>query len=354
MAEADLCPDPVTTLTEVGSSITIHQELDQILSIIVEKGARGTRSQVVLIEVQPNELASKPELFACHGVGAETRNHLSQFIPFSRRCYTEKEIVFIKDYRLEKEGAVPEFARSQRIKTLTAVPLRWREKIVGAICFFRTQKEPLTRQEKNFAAALATQTVIAIQQAELVLERQTGYFKTIKILANVIDRKDSYTHGHSARVMEYALMIADRMGLKGKERQEVGDGGYLHDLGKISVDLSILQKPGRLTPQEWERMIIHPQVGAEIVSETEALKELAPIIRHHHEMFSGGGYPDGLTREEIPMGSRIVAVADAYEAMTSDRPYRKGMGREKAVKELRRHAGTQFDPEVVGLFVELI
>ena len=354
MANAEVYADTVSTLTEIGASIAAQDELDKILANIAQKGGKGTQSPVVLIETWQANQSAKPMIRAAYGIGQTTITSLADFSPFCKKSYSEKNAVFIRDYYLETEGAVPSFARVQAIKTLVAFPMVWGDQTMGALYFFRAKKTPFSKEEKSFASVLAIQAAIAIQQTELILERQSGYTRTIKILADIMDRKDSYTHGHSFRVMEYALMITDRMGIGGRERQEIGDGGYLHDLGKINVDITILQKPGKLTPQEWERMILHPDVGAEIVSETGVLRELAPIIRHHHEMYAGGGYPDGLSRDQIPIGSRIVSVADAYEAMVSDRPYRKGMSPESAIQELRRHAGTQFDPEVVALFVELI
>jgi putative nucleotidyltransferase with HDIG domain len=309
MAIEDGSSDAVSTLTEVGLSIVAHKELETTLRLIAEKGAKGTRSPVVVVEVAEGSQGTRPRLYSWYGISEQEAAGLSDFIPFCKRIYSEKTECFIKDYCLETEGAVPSFVHSHRIKTLTAFPLLWEDQAIGTLCFFRSKKITFNREEKSLASALSIQTAIAIQQADLIRERRANYVRTIRILADIMDRKDSYTHGHSARVMEYTLMIADRIGLKAKERQVIGDGGYLHDLGKINVDLSILQKPGKLTPQEWERMILHPDMGAEIVSETGVLRELAPIIRHHHEMFAGGGYPDGLKRDQIPLGSRIVAVA---------------------------------------------
>lgn len=354
MAKGDGYRDLVSTLRQVGGAITAQEELGKILSIIAEKGAKRTHSQVVLVEVIEEDRKAKPQIQAWYGILQTEAEGLSKFSPFSKGLYSEKKEIFIKEYFLESEGAVPGFARSLSVRSVTAIPLICADQAIGALYFFRSKEVPFGQDQKNFACALAIQAAIAVQHSQLILDRQAGYVRTIKILADIMDRKDSYTYGHSSRVMQYALMIADRMGIKGKLRQDIGDGGYLHDLGKINVDISILQKPGKLTPQEWERMIIHPDVGAEIVAETGVLEELAPIIRHHHEMFSGGGYPDGLIRDQIPMGSRVVSVADAFEAMTSDRPYRKGIGHEAAVRELRRHSGTQFDPEIVQSFVEAI
>ena len=344
----------ISAFTEIGNSITAHEELDTTLYTIAEKGAKGTHSKVCLVELSQGWETDQWRIHAAFGIGESEKENLSDFSPFSKRVYAEKKDIYIKDYYLENEGIIPDFTRSRETNTVIAIPLWGEKRIIGALYFFRSQRVPFARIEKNFATALAVHATIAVQQASLLLERQSGYVRTIKILADLMDKKDSYTHGHSANVRQLSLMIADKIGIKGKDREEIGDGGYLHDLGKIHVDLTILQKPARLTPHEWAKMILHPDIGAEIVSETHVLKGLVPIIRHHHEMFSGGGYPDGLAKEKIPLGSRIVTVADAYEAMVSDRPYRKGMNQEQAIQELRRHAGTQFDPEVVEIFTKII
>lgn len=178
------------------------------------------------------------------------------------------------------------------------------------------------------------------------------HLHVIRALAKIIDAKDPYTRGHCDKVMKYALRICKAMNLPGYYINSIKTASQLHDIGKISVDVTILRKTMPLTKDDWQKIRMHPDVGAKIVHQMGFLDDIVPIIKHHHERYDGGGYPDGsLNNIKIPLGARIIAVADAYDAMTSDRPYRKAMKKEDAVAELKRCAGGQFDPEVVEAFI---
>lgn len=177
---------------------------------------------------------------------------------------------------------------------------------------------------------------------------------TVVALANAIEVRDENTGRHSEEIGSYAQELALRLGLGPEEAHLVKLGAVLHDIGKIGIPDSILSKPGRLSPEETRIMRSHPDIGAEIMRGLDGLEALIPLIRHHQERYDGGGYPDGLRGEEIPLGARIIAVVDAYQAMTSDRPYRKARPPEEAVAELVRNSGTQFDPRVVSAFLKLL
>jgi len=177
-------------------------------------------------------------------------------------------------------------------------------------------------------------------------------------LARALEARDPYTHGHSESVTRYATWIGEKLkgnpdwkGITDEITKIVQNGGLLHDLGKIGIIDGILNKPGKLTEEEWAKVKQHPEKGAHILEGVEEFKEYALVTRHHHERWDGTGYPDGLKGKEIPTGARILAVADAYDAMTSDRPYRKAMPPIEAAKELWRYKGTQFDPEAVDAFI---
>ena len=177
---------------------------------------------------------------------------------------------------------------------------------------------------------------------------------TIQALAAAVDAKDPYTQGHSQRVAEYAVALAGRVGLTDSEVALVHMTGTLHDVGKIGVPDAILKKPGRLEDEERRIMETHPALGEVIVRKAPKLAAALPGVRHHHERWDGGGYPDGLQGEQIPFLARILALADTFDAMTSDRPYRKGLSWETALAEVARGAGTQFDPGLAPVFVSLM
>ncbi len=180
-----------------------------------------------------------------------------------------------------------------------------------------------------------------------------GYFSTMRSLALAIEAKDPYTRGHSARVVKYALLIAREMRLSEEERTVIRNAGVLHDIGKIAIADHVLGKPGKLSDDEFESIKKHPALGVDILKPLPFLKGELSIILEHHERVDGGGY-HRLPETEIPLASRIIAVADSYDAMTSDRPYRKAYPRDKAVQELKEHAGSQFDEEVVDAFLKAL
>ena len=177
---------------------------------------------------------------------------------------------------------------------------------------------------------------------------------TIRALADALDAKCDYTSGHSLRVSRFAVLIGQAMGLDDEVLKDVELGGILHDIGKIGVPESILWKPARLTEEETKIMAQHPIRSAQIIGDLGRLGRAREYVLHHHEFMDGSGYPDHLKGEDIPLGARIILVADAYDAMTTDRPYRKAIGHKKAIEELRKHAGHQFDPKAVEALVSRV
>jgi len=176
---------------------------------------------------------------------------------------------------------------------------------------------------------------------------------TFELLADAVDKRDPYTASHSFRVAAYAEKIAEEMGLPFEQKENIAIAGRVHDIGKIGISDTILQKPGKLTEIEYSKMKTHPKTGYEILSPLELYKGALSFVLYHHERMDGKGYPSGLTGQSIPLGARILAVADSFDAMTSNRPYRKAMSDDEAVKELMRNRGTQFDPEVVDAFIRV-
>jgi HD-GYP domain-containing protein (c-di-GMP phosphodiesterase class II) len=196
-------------------------------------------------------------------------------------------------------------------------------------------------------------------QAELD-KRKRLFLHTTIALAAAIDAKDHYTHGHTSRVTNYSLAIARRLALRMKDAsdpqfmEDLHVSSLLHDIGKIGIPESILNKQGPLDEQEQKKMQEHPLVGAVILQPISELRASALGVRYHHERYDGSGYPEGLKGEQIPLIASVITVADAYDAMTTDRPYRKGLSRMQAVEEIRKQSGTQFHPQVAEVFVELI
>lgn len=186
---------------------------------------------------------------------------------------------------------------------------------------------------------------------ESYLRLNSSYQNTVMALSSAVDARDSYTSGHSERVTKLSMALGKRMYLSKNQLENLELAARFHDIGKLGIPDSILMKAGKLTCDEFEVIKSHPQIGVSILGNIEFLKDAIPIILHHHERFCGGGYPSGIQSYDIPLESRIIALADTYDAMTSDRPYRKGLSHEATLDEIRKNKGVQFDPEIVECFL---
>lgn len=184
-------------------------------------------------------------------------------------------------------------------------------------------------------------------------ELQSSYETVLDALLSALDTRDTETEGHSERVTAYTMLLADQMDVPQEELYHIERGALLHDIGKIGVPDRILLKPSALSSEEWQEMRKHPAIGFKMCSRIAFLKGAAQIVLHHHERWDGSGYPDGLMREMIPLGARIFAVADAFDAMTTDRPYRQAMSYDDACAEIAQHSDKQFDPAVVEAFLKV-
>ena len=190
--------------------------------------------------------------------------------------------------------------------------------------------------------------------AEMQRKNRNLTYQLMETLVHTIEAKDEYTKGHSTRVAEYSRLLAEKMGMSEEECSSLYFMASLHDIGKIGIADSIINKPGKLTEEEYSVIKTHPEVGFNILRNMSEIKDIEYGARWHHERYDGKGYPDGLSGEEIPVYARIIAVADVYDAMTSNRSYRKVLPQEEVKKEIERVKGTQLDPEIAGYMIELI
>ncbi len=196
--------------------------------------------------------------------------------------------------------------------------------------------------------------LLARYSFKLYTEMRQIHIDTVRALTSAIDASDPYTKGHSERVTAYAVAIAREMGLSERRVQTIEYAGLLHDMGKIALQHDVLLKPGALSEEEWRIMRTHPETGAKIVSDLQFLKGARDVVLHHHERYDGSGYPDGLSGDSIPLEARIIKVADAFDAMLSNRPYRDSLGVERAIREIEDGSGTEFDPRVADVFLRLV
>jgi len=237
---------------------------------------------------------------------------------------------------------------------MLAVPLVSRGRVIGVLQLLNATDgtgfdEEDQRRMELFAGPLAH----ALDNARLFAQLERTFVESVTALAEAVERRDPYTGGHLRRVVAYALLLGEEVGLSADDLETLRLGATLHDIGKIAVPDEVLRKPAALTAEEAEIMRRHPVDGAAIVARIASLEPVLPIVRNHHERMDGTGYPDGLADEEIPLLARITAVADTYDAITTSRPYRPGLSPERAAEEIRRDAGTRLCPRVVAAFERL-
>jgi putative nucleotidyltransferase with HDIG domain len=270
------------------------------------------------------------------------------------RCFSRGESILCCSVEEDPELAMARSIAEGTMSSVVCVLLRTPRKRLGVLHLDRgPMQKPFSKDDLLLADAMAASVSAGIESAQLLRKQRELFLNTITILAQAVELRDQYTGGHTARVTAYALLLAQELSLSAEDLERIKVGTPLHDIGKIGIDDAVLRKPGKLTPQEFEHMKTHTTKGAKILEQVPDLHALIPIARSHHERWDGQGYPDGLKGEAIPRLARIVAVADAFDAMTSDRPYRQGMAAEAAFAEVEKQKGRQFDPECVAAFLRI-
>jgi len=227
------------------------------------------------------------------------------------------------------------------IKSYLSVAIGLRNRFYGTLCSFRVKSDiPFTTAQRKLAAIFAERITSLFEVKRSDEGLQLAIIESIESLVKALEAKDSYTKGHSERMSIYAHILSERLGLDGKSVSNITQAGRLHDIGKIGIRYDALTKKGKLTKEEYEQFKLHPVIGADILKSMSFLADIIPIILHHHERYDGTGYPDGLAGESIPFGARILAICDSFDVMTSDRPYRSILPREKVISELRNSEPT--------------
>lgn len=283
---------------------------------------------------------------------AEIREHATAFTP--------EDLGFLREHSkmaIRKAWEIPPYLEPLSfpdLASLVILPVFLGEGLAGVIALGYPDAVAPDPEDLDQARQLADQVGVALANARLVAELDRLNWGTLTALARAIDAKSHWTSGHSERVTQLALRIGRHMGLPQPRLDVLHRGGLLHDIGKIGIPPEILDKPGELDPEERRVMRGHAQLGARILEPIAAYAEVIPIVRQHHECFDGTGYPEGLTGETISLGARIFAVADVYDALRSDRPYRAGMSPAQVVDYIRTGSGRQFDPRVVEAFLRVM
>ena len=265
----------------------------------------------------------------------------------------QRKVITSPDINEETRFSVPPAIRNLGVRSNLSAPMLIDGRTIGAITLVTTKPHEFSPGEIGMVQAIANHTAVALERIKLVSDRSEMYDRTLSALVAALDARDRETEGHSKRVVAYALALAEKMGVPAEVRQEIARGAMLHDIGKIGVPDSILHKTGTLGEGEWAIVHKHPEWGKQILEGIRFLEGPAQMVLTHHERWDGSGYPLGLKGEQIPLGSRIFAVVDAFDAMTSYRPYRNPESYPKARAEIREGRGTQFDPAVVDAFLKV-
>lgn len=340
-------------LYAVGKKVGSVSELSQLVKKITQMTQRtlkATASSVLLFDDEEREL--RFEIAEGKSEKALRKMKLNAKSGIAGWVAQHKEPIIINDVNTDRRfnGSIDEVT-GFTTKSIICVPLIVHRKVIGVIeVLNKTDGSDFNEQDLEMLTSVAPTAAIALENAQLHQSVLSAYKSTIKALAAAIDAKDHYTRGHSQRVMKYTLMGGLSLSLPRDELEILEYAGILHDIGKIGIADGILSKPGPLDEHEWEIIRQHPRIGSNILKDIPFLEKARILVLHHHERYDGGGYPDGIKGEDIPIGARLLAIADAFDTMTTGRSYRAALSVDYAIRELTRCSGTQFCPFAVEAF----
>ena len=335
------------SLYKVSEAIAASLSLDEVIATVADGALSDIRADLVTTWLDDGE-GSFFERSASHAreIGDdEEQGRLDQAEVADRL----KKVGFLLEHGARARELFAEHP-SRQVVSLAIVPLKMRERLLGWIGVVSlTASKRFDEGQRKLLSIVASRAAAAIENARLYEDLQATFQQTIQSLARTIDKMDRYTSGHSERVARYAVNLARWLGLAEDQIEIVRHSALMHDIGKIGCVMN-LNKPGKLTQPEYEVFKRHPVYGREILDPIKFLGPVIPGVHLHHERWDGRGYPLGLERQEIPLIARIITVADTYDAMTSDRAYRRALPHEVTVNEIVRCSGSQFDPDIAGIF----
>lgn len=346
----------LSTIYKIGLAINSTMDIDRLFNLIVRSTTTTLRAHIGYVILYDKDLKM---LNVTNLIGNGKLIAPQKAIPMSDSSVSTWVINNRQPLLIGDIHQAPQFdvfsALGYERKTLICVPLMVKDEIIGTISVVnKIDNTQFCEDELEMLTTIAAQAAIAIKNATLYEEQQQTYLNTIQALVSAIEASDSYTRGHSERVTRYSLEIGRRMNLPSDRMQILERAAILHDIGKIGIDLSLLHKEGKLTSNDINELHQHPAIGMKILEPIEFLLDVRTCIGQHHERYDGMGYPNRIKSSEQLLESRILSVADAFDAMTTDRPYRKALLLETAIAELCDNSGTQFDPAIVDVFTSVL
>ena len=355
--------DRLLYLHRTGEAMRSTLDLTHVLEQLARDAALCSHADLTIAAILEEETDDLiVEASYDRTANATSQHHRKVEEWYIRRCAATGEVVEVEQSLLAYGPLIGYEPKDQGDVTVVCAPILSRQRSIGVIMIVRRyNKGKFKRAERQMVEAMAIQAATAVEQASLFAkmrryanEVELSYDTTLRVLIAALDQKDAVTQGHSERVSTLTVTLAREMGIPEDDLVDIERGALLHDVGKIGVPDDVLRKPEGLNESEWEAMRKHPLLAGLMVSKVEFLEGALPILLYHHERYDGSGYPFGLEGRNIPLEARIFAVVDAYDAMTSDRPYRKAMAHDLALAEIQDNSGVQFDPEVVEAFTRVM
>ena len=351
--------DYLQTILDTTRLLNAQLELDKLLELVLEKAISVVQAEAGTLWLVEEDgflvpmVARGPKADVLKGMRLKPGEGLAG------RVVAKNEPALVEDVRKDPAWAKKfDDATGFVTVSLLCIPLRGREEVIGCLQLVnKIGKGHFSPADMEIALVFAGQAAIALENSRLYTWQGMLLNSLIRVLTSALDARDPYTRGHSERVSRYSVLIGRELGFSAEELEVLEQAALLHDVGKIGIRDAVLLQEGPLEPDKWEVMKKHPEIGARILQDVKP-KHLAGKMYegalYHQEKYDGKGYPQGVKGEEIPLIGRIIAVADTFDAITTDRPYRRGASFPDALKEIERCAGTQFDPEVAKAFIQAI
>ncbi len=345
----------LASIHEFGVTATGLLSKEEVSQTVVDTACSIIHSDLASLMLinSDNELYIISSKGLSEKIKKETKMKIGEGI--AGRVASTGKYIFVENIETDVRFLRPNDNDRYSSKSFISVPLKVKSRVIGVLNINSPKnKKQFNDRDLKLITILADQAAMRLDNIELFNNLQSFYFEMVQTLARAIDAKDAYTYDHADRARKYAKAIAVKMNLPYTIVRNIEYAALMHDIGKIGIADNILLKKEKLTEKEMKMLRTHPTIGNKILSPVKFLSPVAPMVLYHQEWYDGSGYPEGLAKEEIPLGARIVAVIDAYDAMTSDRPYRKALPIKTAVKELKEGAGTQFDPKIVDIFINIL